>query len=284
MNRTASRVFARPCVKKLAPNTPKPRNVRRFMSKTNVAPSCHAIVSRHGLAMPHRSLQWAASADDTIESRDAKDMEEFKDELKNYPHGAYTNTDMIEREACKGMVDEGNINGVITFAKQGSRFAQGYLGALYLMGEKISQDDVLARKWLQKGAAQEDFESLFHYGNILAEGSGGDVDLEGARAVLQRGATRGNVEAMTKLGVMMRDGQGGDEDIQAAGKLFRQAAKKDEREAMLFLAQWLMEGHGGEADEKEIMFWFSKSQEQTTAQVEEQLRMRPDQSGFEENK
>ncbi|CCT59343.1 hypothetical protein APA386B_1252 [Acetobacter pasteurianus 386B] len=78
------------------------------------------------------------------------------------------------------------------------------IGAMYGGGHEVPEDLVLARSWFQQAAEGGHGLAQLMMGRYLANGIGGDKDLEGARAWYRKAEKQNVLQAsieLSKLGV-----------------------------------------------------------------------------------
>lgn len=232
----------------------------------HIQPYCRSFSKKLGWARDGKAAVTKSSAQDTAEPTLPPGWdEECAQILAAYPKDAYTRSDLMDRADCKQHMDDKNFKGVVDLAKSGSRFACGYLGALYLLGDShgIETDYEKARRWVEKGAEGGDFECLYYYPLVLEEGYGGPKEEKQAREWYQKGTERGNSDSMARLGTMWKEGRGGEQCVKTAGKYYEMAANAGNAEACLNLSQWYLEGHGptGQSDHENCAKWITRAQE-----------------------
>ncbi len=82
------------------------------------------------------------------------------------------------------------------------------LGQMYLKGEGVAADPVLAVRWIRKAADQGSPLAAFELGVFSATGVGGPADLAAAAAWYRKAAHQGYADAAFNLAVLYRGGRG----------------------------------------------------------------------------
>jgi TPR repeat protein len=93
-------------------------------------------------------------------------------------------------------------------AEKGDSTAQYLLGALYLDGKGVEQDDAKAFMWFQRAANQGDARAQYNVGASYAEGAGVQKSEVDAAKWFQRAANQGMVFAQLNLGLLYAAGNG----------------------------------------------------------------------------
>jgi len=176
-------------------------------------------------------------------------------------------------------------------ADAGDVVAQRGLGALYIRGELVGQDDRKAAKWYALAAAQGDARSLFVLGELHVQGRGVQKDLDEAEKLFTMAAEQGHVAAQTSLAALLdhrgqharanvwweragdagdakaaynigcsyNDGIGVDPDRARALHWFKRAAELGHPDAQFNLARHLTTGEGIEQDLVRAHAWLTIS-------------------------
>jgi hypothetical protein len=123
-------------------------------------------------------------------------------------------------------------------------------------------------KWLRKGAAAGEIESMALLGLMIFEGVG--VEKHHAEAVkcFRRAAEEGHVGSQYRLGICHYFGFGVEKDFIEASKLIRKAAEKGDSEAQYFLGILYHFGHGVAQDRLKAFEWWLKAAEQGYASAQ----------------
>jgi TPR repeat protein len=145
----------------------------------------------------------------------------------------------IQAEAAKGSI-EGEIK----------------LGAAYLAGHGVAQDEKLAAYWYEKAANSGDPVAQKQIGYLYEVGVG--VPRDPARAVrwFERAVAGGNVNAKVDLGVAYMWGLGVRKDLDLSAQLFREAATRGEGLGACFLGDMYYSGNGVAKDEATAQHWY----------------------------
>ncbi len=97
-------------------------------------------------------------------------------------------------------------------AEKGDPAAQYLLGALYMDGKGVEQDDATAFTWFQRAANQGDARAQYNLGASYAEGAGVQKSEVDAAKWFQRAADQGMVFAQLNLGLLYAAGNGVPQD------------------------------------------------------------------------
>jgi TPR repeat protein len=149
-------------------------------------------------------------------------------------------------------------------ADKGSTSAMVELGVLYATGAGVAKDEVQARKLFERAAeagnprgvsnlaalgggaatsdpararellakaAQTNPEAQYQLGLMLAEGTGGAKDEEGARALFEKAAAQNHAGALARMGEFAEQGRGGPKDAAAAKSYYQRAADLGDADA-----------------------------------------------------
>ncbi|MCQ8185406.1 hypothetical protein [Parvularcula maris] len=85
-------------------------------------------------------------------------------------------------------------------AEAGSSLAQHDLGELYLNGEGVPRNDILARSWFDRAAENGHLRAIHRLAFLDATGVGGPLDTDAALLGFERAANAGLVASMFNLG------------------------------------------------------------------------------------
>jgi TPR repeat protein len=99
-----------------------------------------------------------------------------------------------------------------------------------LGGGAATSDPARARELLAK-AAQTNPEAQYQLGLMLAEGTGGAKDEEGARALFEKAAAQNHAGALARMGEFAEQGRGGPKDAAAAKSYYQRAADLGDADA-----------------------------------------------------
>jgi uncharacterized protein len=149
-------------------------------------------------------------------------------------------------------------------ADQGSTSAMVELGVLSATGAGVARDEAQARKLFERAAAagnprgisnlaalgggaapshpvrarellaktaQTNAEAQYQLGLMLADGTGGAKDEEGARALFEKAAAQNHPGALTRMGEFAEQGRGGPKDAAAAKTYYQRAADLGDEDA-----------------------------------------------------
>ena len=95
----------------------------------------------------------------------------------------------------------------------------------------MPQDDVQARKWYVKAAAQGQVKAQFNLGTLCFNGEGGPKDYQQALQWFPLAADQGEALAQTKIAIMYDDGHGVPRDRVQAYKWSSLAATNGDKPA-----------------------------------------------------
>ena len=144
-----------------------------------------------------------------------------------------------------------------TRADQGDADAQSHLGALYLLGWGVQQDDGQAAKWSDKAAAQGDADGQFLLGLLYSLGRGVSEDYAQAAQWYQKAAAQGNAQAQGRLGTLYDFGLG---VPQVQARLwYQKAATQGLAAAQFHLGVLYLTGGGVPQDYVQAAKWFEKA-------------------------
>lgn len=97
-------------------------------------------------------------------------------------------------------------------AEKGDSAAQYLLGALYVDGKGVEQDDTTAFMWFERAANQGDARAQYNLGASYAEGAGVKKSEVDAAKWFRRAADQGMVFAQLNLGLLYAAGNGVPQD------------------------------------------------------------------------
>ena len=115
-------------------------------------------------------------------------------------------------------------------AERGDALAQYNIGLLYRKGRGVPQDDVQARNWYAKAAAQGLAKAQFSLGTLYFRAS---QDYQQALRWFRLAADQGEALAQTKIAIMYDEGQGVPRNIIQAYKWYSLAATSGDKSAPL---------------------------------------------------
>jgi len=132
-------------------------------------------------------------------------------------------------------------------ADDGQAAAQYLLGYLFFTSADVAKDD--SRAWLQRAAAQDHPEALYHLACLGDQFDFGPPEDETRRALLVRAAELGAAEAQRDLGCFYATGDDGFPKDEALGRLwYGRAAAQNHVDAQYNYGSMLLYGEGGPAD------------------------------------
>lgn len=153
-------------------------------------------------------------------------------------------------------------------AEQGHAWAQHNLGAMYVRGSGVPQDDIEAVKWTRKAAYQGLVAAQFKMGIMYIRGKGvPENDVEAVKW-LRMAAEQGNAEAQIYLGHMYNKGKGVSEDDAEAAKWYRKAAEQGIARAQANLGLRYYLGEGLPEDDMQAYAWLNIAVAQGEKEVE----------------
>ena len=148
-------------------------------------------------------------------------------------------------------------------AEKGDAEAQFCLGAMYLLGDGVPQDDEEAAKWCRKAAEQGDAKAQSCLGNMYSGGLGVPEDDVEAVKWRRKAAAQGHAKAQTNLGEMYYEGSKGvPKDYVEAAKWYRKAAEQGDADAQYSLGWMYWNGQGVPRDDLEALQWTQNAAEQ----------------------
>ena len=104
--------------------------------------------------------------------------------------------------------DKGPESALLRAGEKGVVEAQLLLGAQYLLGQGVTPDPVMARKWYQKAANQGHPKAQTILGLLYIDGTGVKANPKTAALWFRRAAFQGSAEAQLSLGALYADGEG----------------------------------------------------------------------------
>jgi TPR repeat protein len=149
-----------------------------------------------------------------------------------------------------------NISKLLVDAERGSIRDEVELGAAYLTGRGVPQDEKRAAYWYEKAANSGEPGAQKQIGEFFQAGIG--VSRDPARAVrwYQRAVAGGLVSAKVNLGIAFLTGDGVSRDSAQAEDLFRQAFSQSNGLAACYLGDMYFHGMGVERDEASGKRWY----------------------------
>jgi len=124
--------------------------------------------------------------------------------------------DKTVKESYDRAIEQGDyataIHELRPLAEKGIASAQFKMGLLYANGQGVPKDDVQARQWYEKAAAQGHTDAQANLGVLLVYARGGPQDYKMAVYWFRLSANQGNDLAQRKLGLMYERGEGVQQD------------------------------------------------------------------------
>lgn len=148
--------------------------------------------------------------------------------------------------------------------------AQAYtiIGRIYAEGLGVAKDEVVAARWLARGAELGDAEAQFMLGVMLAEGTGIEKDMVAAAQLFEAAARTGHGLANYNLALMFLAGSGKPENPVRAAQHLTYAAEMGIASAQYDLATLYAEGHGVPHDAYQTSRWMRRAAEQGLSEAE----------------
>jgi TPR repeat protein len=109
-------------------------------------------------------------------------------------------------------------------AQKGNADAQNDVGAMYNLGQGVSQDHAKAVQWFRKAAEQGHAQAQNNLGKSYLKGQGVPQDYSKAIQWYEKAVEQGNAQAQYNLGLLYFNGEGVPQDFKKAIVLFRKAA------------------------------------------------------------
>ena len=156
-----------------------------------------------------------------------------------------------------------------TLAEQGDSKAQYNLGARYMKGEGVPQDNAKAVVWYRKAADQGHALAQFMLGIVYARGKG--VPQDNAKAVVwyRKAADQGHALAQFMLGIVYARGKGVPQDNAKAVVWYRKAADQGHALAQFMLGMGYADGKGVPQDDETAYIWFNLAASRSTGEDRE---------------
>jgi hypothetical protein len=132
-------------------------------------------------------------------------------------------------------------------ADAGDSEAQFLLGYLFFTSAEVPKDN--SRQWLQRAAAQNHAEAIYHLACLGEQFDFGRPEDEARRAMLVQAAELGSTRAQRDLGCFYATGEDGFPKNEALGPLwYGRAAAQGHADAQYNYGSMLLYGEGGPAD------------------------------------
>jgi TPR repeat protein len=145
---------------------------------------------------------------------------------------------------------------LLPMADSGNAVAQETLGFMYLRGEGVPPDDVVAFRWFRLAALAGRPDAEFEAGKMYRDGRGVSPDGSMALFWFRRAADRGMTDAFVAVAELYL-GQGDiPPDPAAASEWLLRAADLGSAEAMYMIGLRCARGQDGARDEIEALKWF----------------------------
>jgi TPR repeat protein len=141
-------------------------------------------------------------------------------------------------------------------AKAGSIEDETKLGAAYLVGHGVAQDEKQAAYWYEKAANSGDPNAQKQIGYLYEVGLGVPRDPVRAIRWFERAVAGGNVNAKVDLGVAYMWGLGVRKDLDLSSQFFREAAEKGVGLGACYLGDMYYFGNGVAKDEASARHWY----------------------------
>ena len=147
-------------------------------------------------------------------------------------------------------------------ARNGDIDAMYDLGACYIDGLGIEQNDEMAVVWLKKAANAGQPDALGLLGDCYLYGWGVRQDYERAFHFLDEAISKGNTRAMNRAGDCFYYGWGVEQNYEEAFTYYQGAAEGGEIEGMVNLGVCYENGEGTEQDYENAYTWYNKAIEE----------------------
>lgn len=144
-------------------------------------------------------------------------------------------------------------------AEKGAAEAQFNVGYLYANGLGVTKDEVVAREWYNRSAAQHHGSAAFNLAGLYLHGKGGAQDLGRARQWLGRAAVNGHTKAQNNLSLLYAGGQGVVQNDYHAIRWLVRAATAGDAAAQFNLGTRYLHGVGVAKNEPEAKAWLRKA-------------------------
>jgi TPR repeat protein len=135
------------------------------------------------------------------------------------------------------------------------------LGQSLLQGSGCDVDFDGAKKWLTEAAQQESYDALHWLGVMHEYGLGLERDTRKARALYETAASNGHAMAEYHLALMHAYGDrpGTPQDLPRALTLFQKGAARNHGGSCFNLGRMTMYGQGTPVDYDVARYWFSRA-------------------------
>jgi hypothetical protein len=157
-------------------------------------------------------------------------------------------------------------------AEQGYVKAQALLAGMYLNGQGVDSNALVASQWFRKAALQGDVSAGESLGLLFRDGIGVEQDEIEAVWWFRRAAKQGSPSAQANLALMYEEGRGVSRDDAEAVQWFQKAAQQGNPLAQYRLGIYYLEGRGVIKDQTQASKWLTESARQGFAQAQDYLR------------
>ena len=140
--------------------------------------------------------------------------------------------------------------------------AQFSLGAMYDMGNGVTQNYAEAMKWYLKAAEQENANAQSNLGLMYEKGQGVKQDYSEANKWYQKAAEQGNTSAQFNLGLSLYFGKGITQNYTEAFNWLLKAANSGDAASQNNVGTMYQNGQGVKQDYSEALKWYTKASEQ----------------------
>lgn len=168
---------------------------------------------------------------------------DLKDAVAAYRAGAY-------KEALKKFT---------AAAEGGNPVAQYNVGVMYLTGQGVEKNLIVAARWHRLAADQGLAVAQYGLGVMYYRGDGIEQDYAEAARWFRKAANQGLANAEYNLGVMYFNGQGLKREMYEAVKWISLAAAKGHPEALYRLGVMYETGEPFQADPNQALLWYRKA-------------------------
>ncbi|MBQ4618790.1 MAG: SEL1-like repeat protein, partial [Clostridia bacterium] len=149
--------------------------------------------------------------------------------------------------------DEGNLNATVR------------IGYMYLYGEGVSSDPIIARTYFNKAAEGKHTTAMCIMGIMSLEGIGGQKDEERAYIWFKTAADQNNSYAMRFLGEIYRLGRGVPQDYKSAFDWYKKAADIGDVRSMNCLGVMYDNGYGVAQNYEKAIDWYERAAQEGVA-------------------
>lgn len=140
---------------------------------------------------------------------------------------------------------------------------EAVIGALFLYGNGVKRDSLMAREWFEHGLArpgQQRGNALYMLGMMYSRGDGVNQDMNKALELWQKAADEGHAGSLSLLGRAYMEGKlGFDRDADSGRILLEKAANRGDAAASLYLGRMYAKGEGVAQDMERAMKWYEQA-------------------------